>query len=239
MGIPMIGCNCPVCLSSSPYNQRTRAAALLRVQGKNILLDAGPDIRQQALKYGLTHIDGLLITHTHYDHIGGLDDLRAYHYRDQLSLPCLASEESYEDLKTRCGYLLKGKKPLFSFKILEQERGEVDFLGLRLRYFSYAQTGMKVTGYRLDNFVFMTDIKEYSEEIFEEIQDCEVLVLSALEWKPTRAHIGIQEALEIAGKVKAKKVFLIHIGHELEHEETHQKLPQFVRLAYDGLTITF
>ena len=87
MGIPMIGCGCRVCLYSSPYNQRTRAAALLRVQGKNILLDAGPDIRQQALKYGLTHIDGLLITHTHYDHIGGLDDLRAYHYRDQLPLP--------------------------------------------------------------------------------------------------------------------------------------------------------
>ena len=238
MGVPIIGCLCGVCLSKSSYNKRMRSAALLEVGGKKILIDVGPDFRTQALASSFTTLDGLIVTHTHYDHIGGFDDLRVFHYKTKKNLPCLVSRESFEDLKKRYFYLLDKPSSPFSFQLLEKDRGQTNFLGIDIKYFSYKQTGMGVLGFRFGDMVFMTDIKEYSNSIFEVIQGCHTLILSALDWVPTKAHISIQEAIEIAETSGAKQVFLTHIGHELEYTLTNQKLPQFVRLAYDGLSIS-
>ena len=108
---------------------------------------------------------------------------------------------------------------------------------LTLQYVSYKQTGMGVTGYRFGDLAFITDIKEYSPGIFESLKGCETLILSAIDWSPTNAHISIEEAIEIAQRVGAKRVFLTHIGHELDHEGTNRKLPQFMELAYDGMSV--
>lgn len=240
MGVPIIGCECSVCLSDSPLNKRTRSAALLQVGEKKILVDVGPDIREQALKHRLTHLDALILTHTHYDHIAGLDDLRIFSFKTKQPLPTLVSEETMQDLKRRYFYLMEGKKaPKFAFQILEQDQGETEFLGLRLEYCFYRQMGMSVTGYRFGDLAFVTDIKEYSTSIFKTLEGCETLILSAIDWSPTGAHISIEEAIDIGKKTKAKRVLLTHIGHELDHEKTNQKLPPFMELAYDGMTVEF
>lgn len=237
MGVPIIGCRCSVCLSESAYNKRMRSAALLEVNGKKILIDVGPDFRTQALAHSLTELDGFIVTHTHYDHIGGFDDLRVFHYETKKPLPCLASKESFENLRKHSPYLLDKDPSPFHFQLLEKDQGKTKFLDLDIEYFSYKQTGMGVSGYRFGNMAFMTDIKEYTTSIFEVIRGCDVLILSALDWVPTRAHISVEEAIDIGKKSGAKQVFLTHIGHELDYEFTNQKLPQFVRLAYDGLSI--
>lgn len=234
-GIPVIGCNCPVCVSDSPLNKRTRTAALLQIESLNILIDVGPDFRFQALQHRMTTLDGLIVTHTHYDHIAGIDDLRVFSFANKKPLPALVSKETMEDLKKRYFYLLNGSK--FTFQILEQDAGKATFLKIPLQYFSYQQTGMGVTGYRFGDLAFVTDIKEYSDSLLKVLAGCETLIISALDWLPTRAHLGIDEVIALAQKIQARRVVLTHIGHELDHESTNAKLPKFVELAYDGMSL--
>ncbi len=242
LGVPVLGCTCHVCESCDTKNKRLRPSALLLVDGKKYLIDAGPDLRAQALNYKLTDLDGVLLTHTHFDHIAGLDDLRVFSFLRKKPLPLLLSKSSYEDLHKRYFYLFKsdifgGQR--FAPQILEKSNGSCSFEGLNLSYFSYIQVGMRVTGFRFKNFAFVTDIKEYEDTIFDELKGVEILILSALDWEPTRAHIGVNQAIEIATRVGAKKAYLTHIGHELEYKKTNEALPEFFQLAYDGLKIDF
>ena len=237
-GVPVVGCSCAVCLSDSPLNQRTRAAALLHVENQQLLIDAGPDFRSQALKYRLHSLQGLILTHTHYDHIAGIDDLRVFQFMTKKPLPTLLSQETMKDLERRYFYLVKtNKTPKFTFHVLEEKEGELSFLGIPIQYCSYHQTGMSVTGYRFGDLAFITDIKEYPSSIIDVLSGSETLVISAIDWTPTRAHLGIEEAVELAHKIGARRVFFTHIGHELDHEATNAKLPKFMELAYDGMSI--
>lgn len=238
MGVPVIGCSCFVCCSDSPLNKRTRSCSLFQCGNKKILIDVGPDFRFQAIQHRIKNIDGLMLTHTHYDHIAGIDDLRVFAFKPHPPVPVLLSEETMEDLKRRYFYLVEEKAPKLSFQVLKKDFNEVEFLGIKVGYFFYDQLGMQVTGYRFGDLAFLTDIKHYPVSIFEELEGCNTLVLSAINWEKTRAHINIEEAIEIAEKVKAKRVFLTHIGHELDHESTNEKLPKCMQLAYDGLSIT-
>ncbi len=207
-----------------------RPSGVLKWGRKWFLFDVGPDFRTQALRFGIDHLAGLVVTHTHYDHIAGIDDLRVFCQKKRL--PCLLSQQSYEDLKKRSEYLL-GK---FDFQILEKDFGEVVFEGQRWRVMSYEQNGMKITGFRIGNFAYVVDLKNYSKWVFEELKGVEVLVLSGLRYTPSPAHLGLEEVAEFAGKVGAKKTWLTHISHELDHSKA--KLPPRIRLAYDGLEIS-
>lgn len=237
-GVPVIGCSCSTCISDSPLNKRTRSCSLFEFDNKKILIDVGPDFRFQAIGHRIKTIDGLILTHTHYDHIAGIDDLRVFAFKPNPPIPVLLSEETMQDLKRRYFYLVEEKSPKLDFKVLEKDQNVVDFLGLKIRYFFYDQLGMQVTGYRFGDLAFLTDIKDYPNSIFETLEGVHTLILSALHWEKTRAHIGIEEAIDIAEKVGAKRVFLTHIGHELDHEGTNEELPKFMQLAYDGLSIT-
>jgi phosphoribosyl 1,2-cyclic phosphate phosphodiesterase len=237
-GVPVIGCQCAICLSESPLNKRKRSCSLFETHNKKFLIDVGPDFRSQALKHHITELDGLILTHTHYDHVAGIDDLRIFAFKKKIPLPVLLSKDTMTDLQRRYFYLVEEKSPKLKFQILEENAFEVDFLGLKLQYFFHDQVGMQVTGYRFGDLAFITDIKHYPQSMFDRLKGCNTLILSAVDWKQTRAHIGIEEAIEIGEKVKAQKVFLTHIGHELDHESTNEKLPKFMQLAYDGLSIT-
>lgn len=238
MGIPVLTCKCSICSSASPHNKRWRPSGLLKIEGKQLLIDAGPDFRAQALRFGIDHLDGLLITHTHFDHIGGLDDLRVFYFLQQKSIRSLLSFESYEELKLRFHYLFKeGKCSWLSFDILQKEFGEITFQGIDFSIVSYYQAGMQVTGYRMDHFAYISDIREYDERIVDALKGVEILVLSALRYTPTEVHFSLDEAVDFARKVGAKKTFFTHIAHELDHEEANAKLPSDIRLAYDGLEI--
>lgn len=242
-GIPMIGCACSVCTSSNPKNQRLRPSVLLTLQEKKILVDSGPDLRLQALRYGINHLDGVIITHTHYDHIGGLDELRSFYLLQKKPLPLLLSANSYQNIERRLPYLFQTKTEGISlpaqltFQILEEKRGESEFLGLTFRYLTYEQGGMEVNGLRYGSFAYISDIRNYPDTIFSDLNGVKTLVVSALRKEKSWMHFTLAEAVAFAEKVGAEKTYLIHMAHELEHESTNQYLPQAVQLAYDGLEI--
>ncbi len=242
MGVPVIGCKCEVCHSKDIKNKRTRPSGLLQVNGKKILIDVGPDFHTQALKNDIDHLDGVMLTHTHYDHIAGLDELRIYYYRQKKALPCLVSKETLEDLKLRYHYFFSPKEDemhsaKLQFNILPKDFGEMEFCGLPIKYLSYKQAGMKVTGFRVGAFSYVTDIQEYSDDVIKALEGTKILVLSALRWTKSPVHFSLEEAINFAKKVGAEKTFFTHIAHDLDHEKTNQKLPGAMQLSYDGLEI--
>lgn len=240
VGVPVVGCSCDICQSSDPRDKRLRAAALISYQGKNYLIDAGPDIREQLLKNGVTTLEAVFLTHTHFDHVAGLDDLRVFSFREGRPLPIIASKESFASLEQRYPYLFS-QKPLNKQKFqpisLEKEQGYHEHQDLSFHYFSYRQVGMKVTGFRFGKFAFVTDIKEYDESLFQSLESVETLVLSVLDEKETRAHIGMEEALSIAETLGVNKLYLTHLCHTISHKKLQSTLPNFCQLAYDGLEI--
>lgn len=244
-GVPVIGCHCPVCSSKDPKNRRQRASVLLKCQEKTLLIDAGPDFRQQALTYDIQRIDGVLLTHTHYDHVGGLEELRIYNFRQEEAIPCLLSSSSLLEIKKLFYFLfeedgeMKNHKSKFNFTELKEEKGDVLFCGFPFRYFSYLQGGMKVLGYRLGDLAYVTDIKNYSETIFEELKGVSSLVLSALRFTNSQIQFSIDEAIDFAEKVGAKKTYLMHMSHDIEYHHLLTLLPPSITLAYDGLEVPF
>ncbi|MBA3815090.1 MAG: MBL fold metallo-hydrolase [Parachlamydiaceae bacterium] len=243
MGIPVIGCKCPVCQSEISFNKRLRPSALLMIDGKRILIDCGPDFREQALRYGLDQLDGIIITHAHNDHTAGFDELRIYSLRTHQAIPCLLSPDTLADLKRRFYYIFDEDSPYaaltakFQLQLLESERAEVLFAGLDVRYFTYQQGGMNVNGFRFGNLAYVSDIRDYPTTIFEDLKGVETLVISALRFSSTPLHFSIDEAVDFSRRVGAKQTWLMHIAHELDHEKANAYLPADIRLAYDGLEI--
>lgn len=207
------------------------------------MIDPGPDFRQQALKFHIDHLDGVLVTHAHCDHTAGLDDLRIYHFRNKAPLPCLVSKETADDLYKRFYFMFKeqphevdGSKRI-ALQVLPGERGKATFLGVPLSYFTYIQQGMKVMGFRFGSFAYVTDLKVYTNEIFEDLKNIDILVVSALRFTPSHMHLTVDEAVDFIKKVAPKKAYLTHLAHELECEKTNAYLPEGIELAYDGLEI--
>ncbi len=245
MGVPVIGCSCAVCQSEHPYNKRLRTSALLSIGNKNFLIDAGPDIRQQLLNAHVMQLDALILTHAHYDHTAGLDELRAFFFKRRSALPCLLSSDTLSEIRERFSYLFKpihqAKTLLTQFDchVLPSKRGLVNFVGLPVRYNSYLQAGMAVNGFRFGNLAYLTDIREYSDSIFEDLEGIELLVISALRETPSHLHFSVDEAVAFSQRVQARETYLIHLAHEIDYSKISQLLPQGVYLAYDGLNISF
>ncbi len=244
-GVPIIGCTCAVCSSQDPRNQRLRPSGLIRMGDRTLLIDVGPDFRQQALRHRISHLDGLLLTHTHYDHIAGIDELRVLNFRMKKSFPCLLSAASYRDLKTRYYYLFEEeaapeyKAARLDCHVLPDDQGEIEFLGLKIGYISYTQADMQVNGFRIGDFAYISDIREYNEKIFDSLRGVRTLVLSALRAEPSRVHLTLDEAVAFAERVGAKHTWLTHLSHALDHEKACQLLPSHVQLGYDGLEFSF
>ncbi|MCH9633893.1 MAG: Phosphoribosyl 1,2-cyclic phosphate phosphodiesterase [Chlamydiae bacterium] len=244
-GVPVISCECKVCQSDSPYNKRFRPSILLKVGSKNILVDPGPDFRYQALKHKIKHLTAVIITHVHYDHIGGLDDLRIFYFIDKKPIHCLLSEASLDEIRLRYFYQFiepkesNSKTVRFNYQSLQSSRGELDFHGINLRYLTYYQGDMPVMGLRIGKIAYISDIKRYDKTVFEDLRGVETLIVSGLRHTNSPMHFCIQEALDFANVIGPKRVFINHIGHELDHEITNSSLPEGVQLSYDGLELEF
>lgn len=242
-GIPVIGCQCAVCKSTSPYNKRLRSAALVQVKGKNFIIDVGPDFRQQALQFHISHLTAVLLTHSHADHIAGMDDLRAYYFLEKKKVPCLLSQETLDEIKLRYHYFFRepGPDKSFSaqidFQVLPEDFGHFELEGLRFEYFSYFQMGVKVTGFRFGSLAYVSDIRNYTNQVIDALQGIDTLVLSALRSSPTKMHFSIEEAIAFSRRTSAKMTYLTHAGHELEYAATNALLPHDVRMSYDGLQL--
>lgn len=244
LGVPVIGCGCKTCISQNPRNKRLRSSLYLQVNGKNLLIDAGPDFRAQALQYGITHLDGVIFTHAHQDHIAGIDDLKIYYFRNSAPLPCLVSQATAKELKMRFHFMftlqpqeVPGLERL-KLDILEGFSGDVDFLGVPIHYFSYEQIGMPVLGIRIGNFAYITDIKKFDKNIFTHLKGIDTLILSALRFTSSHMHLTVDEAIDFVNEVNPRQTFLTHTSHDLEYEKTNAYLPSSIRLAYDGLKIS-
>jgi len=239
MGVPVIGCACEVCTSFSSRDKRLRPSVLLKKGGQQFIIDMGPDYRQQALKYRINVLDGILLTHAHYDHIGGLDEVRIYTFRNHRPVPCLLSRATWERLKTCYHYLFpkNEKEGMFKFHILDNLQGKTIFEGLEVRYFSYIQSGMYVNGLRVNKLAYVTDIMEYEETVFDALEGIETLIISARRWERSSAHLSIEQTIEFARRVKARWTYFTHISHEIHYEKTMQKLPDGFALAYDGMEL--
>ena len=239
VGIPIICCSCAVCVSNDPRNKRLRPSVQIIYDDKIFLIDIGPDFRQQALRNEIHSVDGILLTHSHYDHTGGFDDLRALSFRRETPIPLLLSEETAKDLKLRYFYLFHQFAPKFELNILQNENGIINFLGLPIQYVSYEQSGMKVNGFRIGDLAYLTDIRNYSESIFEELKGVRYLIISALRDVPSPLHLSVDEAIAFSKNLHVEKTWFTHISHDLEHVKTNADLPVNIQLAYDGLEIEF
>jgi phosphoribosyl 1,2-cyclic phosphate phosphodiesterase len=213
------------------------------VGGKTILIDCGPDFRAQGLRIGLKDLDGVILTHAHYDHIAGIDDLRVFYFIQKKVLPCLLSDQTLNEIKIRYSYffqninddVLGGSR--FDFQVLHDEFGKTNFLGLEVDYMSYEQGGMKITGFKIGKLAYILDIKHYTEKLIHSLKGTEILVMSALRQKPSPAHLTIDEAIAFAGKVGAQKTYFSHVSHDEDFHTLTKILPPGIEIAYDGLTL--
>lgn len=244
LGVPIIGCSCEVCRSRSPYNRRTRSSALLKIGDKRLLIDVGPDFKEQALRHQIVHLDALFITHPHQDHVAGIDELRVYSFRSKLPLDTLSSVDTAKELRTRFGYMFRGSEVLGSILPLnlvelEGEMGQKSHHGVHFHYFTYYQSKMKINGFRFGNLAYVTDIKSYTPDLFRHLQGVETLIISAQGQEPSHMHLTVEEAAQFSVQAGAKKTYLTHLSHAVDYENISQHLPEGIFLAYDGLEIPF
>jgi phosphoribosyl 1,2-cyclic phosphate phosphodiesterase len=241
MGVPTIGCNCAVCTSSHPHDRRTRPSILLEFGGKFVLIDSGPDFREQAIREHITQIDAVLYTHTHADHILGLDDLRPLSYRRPNRIPLYAQREATDFLRNMFRYIFEDNYKFGGLAKVELKRidGPFELFGARFEPIPVIHGETEIYGYRFGCAAYLTDFSQIPEASFSLLQGLDVLFLDALRHKPHPTHSSVDQSLQIAERLQAKRVFFTHICHDLPHEATNAALPQGVRLSYDGMKLEF
>lgn len=234
-GIPEVGCDCHVCRSTDPRDKRLRSSILVKTMGVDILIDASPDFRYQALKNGINHIDALLLTHVHYDHVGGIDDLRPFCLNGDV--PIYSRKDVADDLRRRIDYCFRDSKypgvPTFETHIIDEEPFYVN--GVRIVPVSLNHGKLPIVGYRIGAFAYITDCKTIESLEKEKLKNLDVLIINALRDREHFAHLTIDEALDLIGELKPKRAYLTHLCHEAgTYMELRDRLPSNVEPAYDG-----
>ena len=236
-GVPQIGCRCKVCRSRDLHDKRLRQSALVEWQGKRILIDCGPDFRQQILRTGHAHLDGLLLTHIHYDHIGGLEELRGYG-----DFPIYARGDVIKALHKRLAYCF-AEHPypgVPHYNLVEiNDNDSFDCAGIEVQPIPVMHYKLPILGFKIGGLAYITDCKTIAQEQIESLRGVPLLVLNALRFEEHLSHISLSQALEIIEQIKPGKAVLVHMSHGIGlHAETSKLLPPGVELAYDGMTIT-
>lgn len=237
-GVPEIGCECRVCTSKDIHDKRLRASILIETAGLRLLVDPSPDLRQQALRIGLADIDAVLVTHSHYDHVGGFDDLRPF--CSNVDLPVYLRKDVDSDIRKRLDYCFRAHPypgvPTFEMNVIENKPFYIN--GIKIEPIEVLHGRLPIFGYRIGNFAYVTDAKYISDAEKEKLENLEVLILNSLRNKPHFAHLSFAEALDLIKELKPKTAYLTHFGHEAGlHQELEERTPENVHPAYDGLVI--
>lgn len=236
-GVPQIGCKCSVCTSSDVHDKRLRASVILSTDNGNLLIDAGPDLRSQLIDAGSPSLNALLVTHSHYDHIGGLIDLRSYCFPDSFPIYCRSDVE--REIREFFPYCfvedLYPGVPTFKFHTIKPYEpftiGDISIMPLAIMHYK-----LPILGFRIDDFAYVTDCKTMPEHTINALKGVDTLVINALRIEPHMSHLSLSESLDLIDVIKPKVAYLTHMSHGIGlHSEVH--LPKGVHLAYDGLSI--
>jgi phosphoribosyl 1,2-cyclic phosphate phosphodiesterase len=239
-GIPVIGSKHPVCLSSNPKDKRLRVSILIQWEHTNIVVDCGPDFRQQMLRVNCETLDAILFTHEHADHTAGIDDIRPFFFK-QGDIPVFGSKRVLDNLSERFSYIFSKENKYPGAPSVEVNEVENSFeINTKvITPIEVMHNQLPVMGYRIDNFAYLTDVKTISISERKKLKDLDVLVLSALRIEPHPNHLNLEEALELIEIIKPKRCYLTHISHLMGfHDKVSKELPPNVFLAYDTLTLT-
>jgi len=239
-GVPVIACDCPVCTSQNPCDKRLRVSVLVETNGKSLLIDSGPDFRYQMLRAKVKHLDAILFTHEHKDHIAGLDDVRAFNYRTQKAIDVYAHTRVQHALKREFAYVFSDYKypGIPQINLHELTNQPLTIAGVEIIPIEVMHFLLPVFGFRFGDFTYITDAKTVSEESKALIRGSKVLVINALQREDHISHFTLAEALDFAAEMGAEKTYLTHISHRLgKHEAISAQLPPNIELAYDGLQI--
>jgi phosphoribosyl 1,2-cyclic phosphate phosphodiesterase len=242
MGVPTIGCDCAVCRSPDARDRRTRPSVMIGYDGHQVMIDSTPDFREQALREHITHLDAVLYTHTHADHILGIDDLRPLTYRHKPGkLPLYATPRACDFLRNMFRYIFEatykfGGLPLVDLRPID---GPVELFGARFEPVTVIHGETPIIGFRFGSAAYLTDHSAVPAETLDKLRGLDILFLDALRHTPHPTHSTVEQSLKIAEEVRPKRTFFTHICHDLPHAATNAALPPGVQLAFDGMKLEF
>ena len=240
-GVPAIGCRCAVCLSTDPRNRRLRTSALLQTGTAQVLIDAGPDLRQQLLATNVTRLDAVLLTHSHADHVAGLDDLRPLNMVQHASIPLYGSARTLRDVRRRFDYAfsdssLGSSRPQLELCEIQSyqpfQLGELEVMPLDVQHGTWL-----ITGFRIGGLGYVTDASAIPGASLDLLGGLDVLVLNALRDGPHPTHFSLEQALGVIEELRPRRALLVHMTHDLDHTATNARLPEHIRLAHDRLVV--
>lgn len=239
-GVPMIGCGCRICRSTDPRDKRLRVSVLIEHEERNILIDTSADFRQQMLLHKVTHLEAILYTHSHNDHIAGFDDIRAFQFLMRKAPACYADGPTAAHIRRTFDYAFGaatqagGGLPEVPLVVIDEQ--PFDLLGLRIIPVPLIHGMLSILGFRIGGFAYLTDCSEIPEASFPLLEGLDTLVLDGLRHKPHPTHFSISEAVLVAERIAPRITYLTHMNHDVLHKQTERELPESVRLGYDGLS---
>jgi phosphoribosyl 1,2-cyclic phosphate phosphodiesterase len=255
MGVPTLGCDCAVCVSTvspgagqpapSPRNRRTRPSVLIHWEGHNVVIDTGPDFHAQAIAAGIHRLDAVLYTHGHADHVLGMDDLRPLSFHNSPSLPLYADEETALTIERIFNYTFSSehmyptRARVTLHRIPTTPGAEVDLFGVKFLRVPVRHGRQTITGFRFGSAAYLTDLSDLDPDSLPLLNGLDLLILDALRREPHPTHSNLDHSIALVERIAPRRAFFTHISHGLDHDATNATLPPHIRLAHDGLQLTF
>jgi phosphoribosyl 1,2-cyclic phosphate phosphodiesterase len=241
MGVPTLGCTCRVCTSADPRDRRTRPSIAVTWAGHRVLIDTGPDFRMQALREGIDHVDAVLYTHSHADHILGLDDLRPLSFKNKSKIPLYADDDAANVIERIFDYTFDPDSQYPTRARVEMHRlgQSVEIEGAVFYRVPLTHGSIEVAGFRFGNAAYLTDMNDIPESSLALLENLDVVILDALRKTAHSSHATLEQAEGFVNRMRPRRAFFTHMSHDLLHAETNNELPENIQLAYDGLRIPF
>jgi len=239
-GVPTLGCVCAVCTSSDPHDRRLRPSIWLSFGGHEVVIDTTPDFRQQALRAGIPALDAVLITHSHADHIMGLDDVRPFNFGRPDPLPVYCNAGTLDDLRRVFRYVFEATYTVSAIPRINAQviSAPVELFGATFEPLPVRHGELPVLGFRFGNNAYVTDFSAIPESTFERLRGLDLLILDALRLRPHPTHSNLENSLKLVEQLRPRQAYFTHIAHELPHAATNASLPAGVALAHDGLQVS-